>query len=1092
MAAVVRAAPTPTKAPAPVAAPAPARVAPVAPAGPRLNLGGGAPIPTPTRMRLESSLGANLSGVRVHSGPGAATAAGNLNARAFAFGPQIVLGSGQRADDLPLMGHEAAHVIQQQAAPTPQRWADGVTLPPAHARGFAGPAVVLGRAAGERATLQRWTPSTSDRFEGEANRAAAAVVRGEPFTVTERTAGPRVQRFGLGDVLDYFADKANNIPGFRMFTIVLGVNPINMSGVDRSAANILRAVIEFIPGGSLITQALDNHGIIDKVANWVSEQIKSLGMIGGAIKDAVLEFLDSLGWRDIFHLGDVWDRAKRIFTVPIDRIIDFAKNLITGIITFIKDAILIPLAKLAERTPAWDLLIAVLGRNPITDEPVPRTAETLIAGFLKLIGQEEVWENMKRAGALGRAWAWFQGTLGGLIALVSSLPGRAIAAFQSLELMDIVLLPRAFIKIGAVFGGFVRDFIGWAGTAVWNLLEIVFDVVSPKAFGYIKRTGAALKSILKNPLPFVGNLVKAALLGFNNFTNKFGKYLQAGLIDWLTGSLPGIYIPKAFSLPEIVKFALSVLGLSWANVREKLVKATSETAVKAMEVGFDIVKTLVKDGPAAAWDQIKTQLGNLQKLVIDGITDLVVDAVVTKGIPKLLAMLIPGAGFIPAILSIYDIVMVFVKKLAQIAAVVKSFVDSIVAIAAGNIAGAAARVEAALAGLLTLAINFLAGFAGLGKIADKLKGVFDKVRAPIDKALDWLVNWIVTGAKKLFAKAFGGKAGGPDERTPEQKRAALDAAVREAKTLDPNLRRRGLRSALNRIKGQHRLTDLSAVAENNKLKVHAAINPEYSFELADVEGLDEAVLATLKLARSRIENLSKPANVQDAERELVSVMTKGIPGVKLEFQLDSETKGRVVTVVIPSQRPRYIGLLVPPGFSRFQTLEVGENNWVRHRASGKAGVFSNKGTLIQRYVWRNINSTEAALLAPPAGARAGAQMRDRDLPPRGGTGAQLKTPLQHVSNEKRPSDFSSATTAEGGKIAQRDTGRVFNEHGVIKIDLLWIKKENIIDLSTREAAAHWGLTQPGEAVERALKDVLFTKEVLIKGGIPRNAIVDPK
>ena len=42
----------------------------------------------------------------------------------------------------------------------------------------------------------------------------------------------------------YFADKANIIPGFRMFTIILGVNPINMSSVSRSPANILRAMIE--------------------------------------------------------------------------------------------------------------------------------------------------------------------------------------------------------------------------------------------------------------------------------------------------------------------------------------------------------------------------------------------------------------------------------------------------------------------------------------------------------------------------------------------------------------------------------------------------------------------------------------------------------------------------------------------------------------------------------------------------------------------------------------------------------------------------------------------------------------------------------
>ena len=65
------------------------------------------------------------------------------------------------------------------------------------------------------------------------------------------------------------------------------------------------------------------------------------------------------------------------------------------------------------------------------------------------------------------------------------------------------------------------QFVTWAGKAVWNLLEIIFDVVSPGAFIYVKKTGAALKSILKNPLPFVGNLVKAAKLGFKNFADNF-------------------------------------------------------------------------------------------------------------------------------------------------------------------------------------------------------------------------------------------------------------------------------------------------------------------------------------------------------------------------------------------------------------------------------------------------------------------------------------------------------------------------------------------------------------------------------------------
>ena len=75
--------------------------------------------------------------------------------------------------------------------------------------------------------------------------------------------------------------------------------------------------------------------------------------------------------------------------------------------------------------------------------------------------------------------------------------------------------------------GFAARFISWAGTTVWNLLEIIFDVVKPGAMGYVKRTGAALKGILKNPIPFVGNLAKAAKLGFPAvaLTDRNGRFM---------------------------------------------------------------------------------------------------------------------------------------------------------------------------------------------------------------------------------------------------------------------------------------------------------------------------------------------------------------------------------------------------------------------------------------------------------------------------------------------------------------------------------------------------------------------------------------
>src|SRR5436190_13789842 len=723
----------------------------------------GAPLPVAVRNPLARSFSIDLSPIRVHTDASAQRVVRNLSTRAFAYGNHIFLGPGEQPTDLRLIAHEVAHVVQQS-------------------RG---------------ATLLHFTPQGGDALEREAQAASAAATRGESFTVQQR-ASARPQGYGLGDLasdlgipipdpLDWLANKANIIPGFRMFTIVLGMNPINMGPVDRSAANILRALIEFLPGGGLITQALENSGVFEKAGAFVEAQIASLGMTGAAIKAAVTEFIKGLSLKRIVtEPGTVWAEAERIFTGPIDKIIDFAKGLVGGIIDLIKEAILKPLAKLAEGTEGYNLLKGILGKDPITGDPVERSAETLLGPLLKMIGLGDVWQKMQDAKAIPRAWAWFQSTMSQLVGFVSQIPDLFIAAFKSLTIEDIILVPRAFSKLASVFGGFIGKFVSWGVDAMFKLLEIVFDVVSPGAWGYIQKTGAALKSILQNPLPFVKNLVAAAKLGFTNFGANFLTHLKKGLIDWLVGSLEGIYIPQALTLLEFGKMAISILGVTWAQIRGKIVKAlgpNGEMIMTGLEAVFDVVKALISGGPKAAWEVIKDKLTNLKDTIVQGIIDFVKDAVVTKAIPKLIAMFIPGAGFITAIVSIYDTVMVFVEKISKIIAVVTAFINSIVAIAAGNIGAAAAKVESILAGLLSLAISFLAGLVGLGKVTEKIRDIVKKVRETVDKAIEAAVTWIINKAKSLFKSLFGGKDKKPDTRTEQEKQKAVDDGIKEAEAL---------------------------------------------------------------------------------------------------------------------------------------------------------------------------------------------------------------------------------------------------------------------------------------------------------------------
>ncbi|OQZ04846.1 MAG: hypothetical protein B6D34_01045 [Candidatus Brocadia sp. UTAMX1] len=672
---------------------------------------GGQPLSTDVRGFMEPRFHADFGNVRIHSDAESAGLSNQLSARAFTYQNHIFFSRDQyqpgTSEGRQLLAHELTHTIQQGHS------------------------------------IQR-SPQ-----------------------VSTTTAAPPIQRF-LGidipswqDVIDWLAEKAYNIPGYRMFTIVIGVNPINGEAADRSAANILRAIVEFLPGGKIITDALEKYNVFEKAGSWVEGKLKRFSNLLGTIKSAIGKFIDDLDFLDIIlHPVRTWERAVSIFTKPANEIIDFIGSIFQEILQFIRDAVLMPLAALAKNTRGFDLLCALLGKNPITKEPVPRTPDTLIGGFMKLIGQEEIWENIKKGNAVQKAWQWFQNAMQGLFALVSRFPEDFIAMLKSLEVMDFIILPNLFAKVIKVFGNFILDFYKWALNTVLDLLEIIFTVVAPKAVPYVAKAKSTFITIIKNPVGFVGNLVRAGKMGFEMFKERIGEHLKAALINWLVGPLAeaGVYIPKSFTLIEIVKLVLSVLGLTWQNIRSKLVKIIPEPVLVVLEKTAGILVTLVKDGPAAAWEQIKAELSELKDQLITQITQMISVEVVKAAVMKLISMLNPAGAVIQAIIAIYNTISFFIQKIQQIAAVVASFIDSVSAIAAGQVANAAKKVEQTMANTLTVVIAFLAKFAGLGGIPDKIVGIVKKIRQPIDKGLDKIVAWLGTMFKKagetLFSWAF--------------------------------------------------------------------------------------------------------------------------------------------------------------------------------------------------------------------------------------------------------------------------------------------------------------------------------------------------
>lgn len=82
--------------------------------------GNGRPLGSAIRERMESHLGADLSAVRVHTGPKAEASAASIDAAAYTTGDNIVLGRGldpSAATTQHVLAHELAHVVQQRSGP---------------------------------------------------------------------------------------------------------------------------------------------------------------------------------------------------------------------------------------------------------------------------------------------------------------------------------------------------------------------------------------------------------------------------------------------------------------------------------------------------------------------------------------------------------------------------------------------------------------------------------------------------------------------------------------------------------------------------------------------------------------------------------------------------------------------------------------------------------------------------------------------------------------------------------------------------------------------------------------------------------------
>jgi Domain of unknown function (DUF4157) len=321
--------------------------------------------------------------------------------------------------------------------------------------------------------------------------------------------------------------------------------------------------------------------------------------------------------------------------------------------------------------------------------------------------------------------------------------------------------------------GFIQkafDFIVGVIKTIIELTKMLLQVLA--------RVAGVVGQILKDPIGFLTNLIQAVKQGFLNFMNNIGKHLQQGLIGWLTGTMAetGIEMPENFDLKGIFSLAMQLLGYTYEAIRAQAVKRLGEEKVGRLEQTVDVFQVLASEGVAGMWQFVQEKMGDLNALVIEPIKNFIIEKVITAGIEWILSLLTPASAFIKAAKAIYEIVKFFIERAQQIADLINAILDAIGAIASGAIDQAIKGVENALAKSLPVVISFLASLLGLDGIAGKIQAIMQKLRRPVEKAVDWIIDKGAKVAKKAGNKFENSKVGKKANTVKESAHKKKEAA----------------------------------------------------------------------------------------------------------------------------------------------------------------------------------------------------------------------------------------------------------------------------------------------------------------------------
>ncbi|WP_299885370.1 DUF4157 domain-containing protein [uncultured Lacinutrix sp.] len=416
-------------------------------------------------------------------------------------------------------------------------------------------------------------------------------------------------------LLDKVRDFVVEIPGYTLLSYILGYDPITGRGVNKTPITLLDAVLDIIPiGGAMVKWVLEYFEAINPVADWLFESVQRFSDLIASVESRFENFWNRLSIDDVANPEQVMNNVANLFQSIVTDIVDFVAEVGGDFLTMVKDIAISTLVTFVKEyfPDAYDLLVLLLGEDPISGEQVAFNGTNILNAALKVLGERgaQIKSQMLENGIFIKCVEWIDRSIGLVQDIISDV-GNIFSTVWELITFDSLFSPiETFTEIAQAFLTPINRIIDFFTDAMIILIGILREALLERLSNYAKETrGYFLITVLIGRDPFSGKRVlrntENMIHGFFSLMEggeaQFQQLKESGKIDQMTQKVDKAVKRLNFTLEYVVGLFTSLWeALDWNDflnpfeVFARIVATFGDPVIRLVRFVITIVQIVVE------------------------------------------------------------------------------------------------------------------------------------------------------------------------------------------------------------------------------------------------------------------------------------------------------------------------------------------------------------------------------------------------------------------------------------------------------------------------------------------------------------------